>query len=190
MQQNIYARRCPVPEDEQPRSQEARAAAELALVRVVHHYGKRPEFVLLGGLVPALLCSDSDIRHAGTTDVDVQVDLEISSGAVNAVRLEEALRNAGFLPDAQNIWRWKSATAPRTVTVLGSTGSVGTQTVQLLAAAPERPRRGVGAALPRPRRQWQSRSGCRFGPGGLRRLHRAPRHQQIVRSGKRWAPQT
>lgn len=31
-----------------------------------------------------------------------------------------------------------TAPAPRTVTVLGSTGSVGTQTVQLLAAAPER----------------------------------------------------
>ena len=28
--------------------------------------------------------------------------------------------------------------APRSVTVLGSTGSVGTQTVQLLAAEPER----------------------------------------------------
>jgi hypothetical protein len=104
-----------VPEDEQPRSQEARAAAELALVRVVHHYGKRPEFVLLGGLVPALLCSDSGTRHAGTTDVDVQVNLEISSGAINAARLEEALRNADFLPDAKNIWRWKSTTAPRTV---------------------------------------------------------------------------
>jgi hypothetical protein len=104
-----------VPEDEPPRSQEARAAAELALVRVVHHYGRRPEFVLLGGLVPALLCSGSSTRHAGTTDVDVQVDLEISSGAVNAARLEEALRNSEFLPDAQNIWRWKSATAPRTV---------------------------------------------------------------------------
>lgn len=31
-----------------------------------------------------------------------------------------------------------NASAPRTVTVLGSTGSVGTQTVQLLAAAPDR----------------------------------------------------
>jgi len=104
-----------VPEDEQPRSLAARAAAELALVRVVHHYGKRPEFVLLGGLVPALLCSDSGVRHAGTTDVDVQVNLEISSGAVNAARLEQALRNAEFVPDAQNIWRWRSATGSRAV---------------------------------------------------------------------------
>jgi hypothetical protein len=81
----------------------------------VHQYGKRPEFVLLGGLVPALLCSSSGTHHAGTTDVDVQVNLEISSGAVNAARLEEALRNAEFIPDAENIWRWKSATEPRTV---------------------------------------------------------------------------
>lgn len=55
------------------RSSEARAAAELALVRVVHHYGTKPEFVLLGGPVPQLLCSRSEVRHAGTTDVDVQV---------------------------------------------------------------------------------------------------------------------
>ena len=34
------------------RTSEARAAAEFALVRVVHHYGRKPEFVLLGGLVP------------------------------------------------------------------------------------------------------------------------------------------
>lgn len=34
--------------DEVPRSRIARAAAEAALVRVVHHYGGRPEFVVLG----------------------------------------------------------------------------------------------------------------------------------------------
>jgi hypothetical protein len=68
----------------------------------------RPEFVLLGGLVPALLCAQSDVRHAGTTDVDVQVDLEISAGSVNAARLEHALRDSDFLPDGNYIWRWKS----------------------------------------------------------------------------------
>src|SRR5688572_9136161 len=84
---------------EPPRSRAARAAAEAALVRVVHHYGSRPEFVVLGGLVPELLCADSAFRHAGTTDVDVQVDLEIAYGGVNSVRLEHALRNAEFEPD-------------------------------------------------------------------------------------------
>jgi hypothetical protein len=34
---------------EEKRSRVARAAAERALVRVVHHYGKRPGFVVLGG---------------------------------------------------------------------------------------------------------------------------------------------
>ena len=85
--------------DEVPRSRAARDAAERALIRVVHHYGSRPEFVLLGGLVPDLLCSASERRHAGTTDVDVQVDLEITAGAVNTRRLERALLNAEFVPD-------------------------------------------------------------------------------------------
>ncbi len=89
------------------RTAAARRAAELALVRVVHHYGGRPEFVLLGGLVPALLCSNSPKRHAGTTDVDVQVNLEIAGGSVQATRLEEALLNAGFEPDDERVWRWK-----------------------------------------------------------------------------------
>jgi hypothetical protein len=62
--------------DEIPRSRQARLAAEQALVRVVHHYGGRPEFVVLGGLVPELLCSGSARQHAGTTDIDVQVNLE------------------------------------------------------------------------------------------------------------------
>lgn len=92
--------------DEQPRSAAARAAAELALVRVVHHYGSRPEFVLLGGLVPALLCSGTEWRHAGTTDVDVQVNLEIAGGAMQAARLEQALLNAEFVPDDERVWRW------------------------------------------------------------------------------------
>jgi hypothetical protein len=63
-------------DEDPPRSLAARAAAELALIRIANHYGGRPEFVLLGGLVPDLLCAQSGTRHAGTTDVDVQVDLE------------------------------------------------------------------------------------------------------------------
>ncbi|MGQ0617624.1 MAG: hypothetical protein ACT4PW_11650 [Acidimicrobiia bacterium] len=88
------------------RSRVARAASERALVRVVHHYGARPEFVVLGGLVPELLCAASGWRHAGTTDVDVQVDLEVACGAVNTARLENALRNAEFEPDTEQVWRW------------------------------------------------------------------------------------
>ena len=103
-------------DDEAPRSRAARQAAERALVRVVHHYGERPEFVVLGGLVPELLCSGSARRHAGTTDVDVQVDLEIACGAVHTARLEQALRNAEFAPDGERAWRWVAeGTTPRTV---------------------------------------------------------------------------
>ncbi len=46
------------------------AAAGAALIRVAHHYGSRPEFVVLGGLVPELLCANSDLHRAGTTDVE------------------------------------------------------------------------------------------------------------------------
>lgn len=119
-------------ETEPPRSRAARAAAELALVRIVHQYGSRPEFVLLGGLVPALLCSSSGVRHAGTTDVDVQVDLEIASGAANAARLELALRSSGFTPDAGSIWRWKYAGGPQAVIKF-----------ELLADLPSRPAEAV-----------------------------------------------
>jgi len=92
--------------DNPSRTRVARAAAEAALVRVVHHDGGRPEFVVLGGLVPELLCSASPYHHAGTTDVDVQVNLEIAAGSVHTARLETALRNAEFEPDAERAWRW------------------------------------------------------------------------------------
>ena len=95
--------------DEVPRSRQARFAAEQALVRVVHHYGATPEFVVLGGLVPELLCSRSDRQHAGTTDIDVQVNLEIECDAVNTARLERALRHAEFEPDSNQVWRWRVA---------------------------------------------------------------------------------
>lgn len=84
----------------------AREAAERALVHVVRHYGGRPEFVVLGGLVPELLCSRSEFQHAGTIDIDVQVDLEIACGAVNTARLEQALLAAGFAPENATVWRW------------------------------------------------------------------------------------
>jgi len=94
--------------DETPRSQASRTAAESALVRVVHHYGSRPEFALLGGLMPEYLCAGSTFYHAGTTDVDVQVDLEIACGTVNVQRLENGLRNAEFHPDSDTGWRWST----------------------------------------------------------------------------------
>ncbi len=93
--------------DETARSRQAREAAEQALVRVVHHYGGKPEFVVLGGLVPELLCSKSANRHAGTTDIDVQVNLEIECGSVHTKRLEYALRNSEFEPDDERVWRWR-----------------------------------------------------------------------------------
>jgi len=96
------------------RSIEARAIAELALVRVINHYGEMPAFVVLGGLVPALLCANSTWRHAGTTDIDVQVDLEIATGAIDAPRLEKALRAAGFTPSAGDVWRWRTDTSDGT----------------------------------------------------------------------------
>ena len=39
-----------------------------------NEWPRGPEFVVLGGLVPELLCAASEFQHAGTTDVDVQVD--------------------------------------------------------------------------------------------------------------------
>ena len=103
--------------NEPPRSRAAREAAETALVRIVHHYGARPEFVVLGGLVPELLCAGSDFQHAGTTDVDVQVDLEIASGAANTSRPERALRNAEFVPEDNRIWRWMAEGAIAAIVV-------------------------------------------------------------------------
>ncbi len=44
-------------------------------------YGDVPDFVLLGGLDPDLLCSSASRHHEGTTDVDIQVDLEIQGGS-------------------------------------------------------------------------------------------------------------
>jgi len=45
-----------------------------------------------------------------------KVDLEIACGSVNTSRLEQALRNAGFEPDTQRIWRWAAeGSSPRTI---------------------------------------------------------------------------
>jgi hypothetical protein len=88
---------------EQPRSRQARDLAEAALVRLVSAYGAIPEFVLLGGLVPDFLCSGASFSHVGTTDVDVQVNLEIQGGSANARHPERALQAAGFKPDSAHL---------------------------------------------------------------------------------------
>lgn len=124
--------------DDPPRSRPARAAAERALVRVVHHYGGPPEFVLLGGLVPDLLCSTSGLPHAGTTDADVQLDLEVAGGAVNTRRLERALRNAEFHPDSQQIWRRiAEGAAPRTVAEFELLADLDTQPAEAMISFDE-----------------------------------------------------
>jgi len=71
--------------------------------------------VLLGGLVPDLLCSSAARRHVGTTDVDVQVDLELEGGSRHATRLEHALKATGFVPDHKRVWRWRDHSAPSIV---------------------------------------------------------------------------
>ena len=111
------------------RSQEAREAAERALVNIVHHYGGLPEFVVLGGLVPEILCVQSNFQHAGTIDVDVQVNLEIECGSINATRLEKALQDARFVPDSNEIWRWIEGGGTTTATVK----------FELLADLPDKP---------------------------------------------------
>lgn len=95
--------------EEAERTRKARAISERALVSVVRQYGEVPEFVVLGGLVPEVLCTQAPVEHAGTSDVDVQVDLEIAHGSTNAARLERALLAAGFQPDDERVWRWMTS---------------------------------------------------------------------------------
>lgn len=49
---------------EPPRTRRARELASAALVRLVRSYEGMPEFVLLGGLVPDLLCTRATHEHA------------------------------------------------------------------------------------------------------------------------------
>ncbi len=71
---------------------------------------------MLGGLVPDILCANSMFQHAGTIDVDVQINLELACGAVNTRRLEQALRDADFRPDGERVWRWTTdKPTPRTI---------------------------------------------------------------------------
>lgn len=73
------------------RSRAGRAAAELALVRVVHHYGTKPEFVVLGGLVPELLWTHSVMVQADESErtaalVECKGDLARENGTIGELR--------------------------------------------------------------------------------------------------------
>lgn len=92
------------------RSPEARARAELALVRLLHELkDDTPFIVVLGGLVPEVLARDDGLapEHLGTTDVDVllitHVDPDADLGGV-----ERVLKRLGFDPDpSEDGWRWR-----------------------------------------------------------------------------------
>jgi hypothetical protein len=88
---------------------------------LVAAYGEMPEFVLLGGLVPDLLCSGAANRHIGTTDVDVQVDLEVQGGSVNAARLERALRGARPIAGTATLTALASMVATAGASVVAAT---------------------------------------------------------------------
>ncbi len=97
------------------RTQRSRALAEAALVRVAVGFGDVDvPIVVIGGLVPAVLCAASPIPHQGTLDVDLQINFEVQADATNAGLLEESLLAAGFAPDAEHCWRWVDA-ATRTM---------------------------------------------------------------------------
>ncbi len=59
--------------------------------------------------------SEEPRNQAGTTDIDVQIDLEIATGSVNAARLEQALRNAEFEPDSEQPTCEAPASQPATL---------------------------------------------------------------------------
>lgn len=92
------------------RSPEARARAELALVRLLHELkDDSPFIVVLGGLVPEVLARDDGLvpEHLGTTDVDVllitHVDPDADLGGV-----ERGLKRLDFDPDpSEDGWRWR-----------------------------------------------------------------------------------
>jgi hypothetical protein len=95
--------------DEQ-RSPEARARAELALVRLLHGLGGEDVFlIVLGGLVPEVLASDAALvpEHLGTTDVDVLLITHVDPDADLGI-VERAVERLGFKPDEnEDGWRWR-----------------------------------------------------------------------------------
>lgn len=95
----------------EPRSHEARQRAEDALVRFALLAGTHTqEFVVIGGLNPDFLAPGAPVRHQGTSDVDILLELGFvyDRDEDDYGWLEEALTNAGFI-DAKNGWRWKKS---------------------------------------------------------------------------------
>ena len=95
---------------DEPRSQEGRARAELALVRLLHELNNdEVPIVVLGGLVPEVLAREdvSVPQHLGTTDVDVLLITEVEPDA-DLGDVERALMRLDFQPDPQTDgWRWR-----------------------------------------------------------------------------------
>jgi hypothetical protein len=94
---------------DETRSREARAWAELALVRLLHELRDEDALlVVLGGLVPEMLThSDSSTpQHLGTTDVDILLITHIDPDA-DLGNVERALEDIQFRPDpTEDGWRW------------------------------------------------------------------------------------
>lgn len=103
---------------DETRSREARAWAELALVRLLHELRDEDALlVVLGGLVPEMLThSDSSTpQHLGTTDVDILLITHIDPDA-DLGGVERALDGMGFTPDpTEDGWRWRGPVDGATV---------------------------------------------------------------------------
>ncbi len=71
--------------------------------------------VLLQTTAPRSVNLGEQVRRQRCNTKIVQVDLEIQGGSLNAARLEGALREAGFIPDGERVWRWRDQVAPAMV---------------------------------------------------------------------------
>jgi len=103
---------------EEPRSAEARARAERALVLLINEIRDDVPLIVLGGLVPQVLTRDEDAvipQHLGTTDVDVLLITELDAKA-DLGAVESALRRLVFAPRGQS-WRWRGRIDDRPVKI-------------------------------------------------------------------------
>ncbi len=104
---------------DEPRSAQARARAELALVRFLHELGDHDPFlVVLGGLVPEVLAGDeTTVDHLGTTDVDMLLITHVHTDA-DLGPVESALKRMHFDPAPNDDgWRWRGPVDGTTVTL-------------------------------------------------------------------------